>query len=821
MKKIVAILIMLVLVATSVSAVTIKQEARKTNNSEFEEINPSDCYTYYDEAGYPVTHFPPKSDFAKSLIDETPEMGTSPDDLPSQFSWLNYNGDWTTPAKDQANCGSCWAFGALGGLEASINIKSGFHDLDIDLSEQYVLSCLPAAGSCGGGWMSEAIAYIYNENSGSTGNGINGCPIESCMPYQAVDWIPCSDKCADWDTYHDPPQENDKLWQVANYGVTTGGEDDPAYWDLMKSWCFDHGPIVVDIYTGGWSSYWSSHHDPNDVYENDDSGITNHAQLLCGWVDDPQVTNGGYWILKNSWGTSWGYNGFSNIAYGCNSVGTRDVTWVEAIQWPNQQSGPGPGSFDMHVFADYSWYPQYPHLGEEMTFTDKTDGEATQWSWDFDGDGIYEKEGRTQTHSYNQEGIYEVSLLSQTAWGTKSTRTYEVEVKEAWPPEAIIKPGEGVIADDELTYRLDGRFSYDVDTGNPVQSYFWDFDDGTTSTEPNPEHTFPQGDKIYYVELTVTDNEGASASTITEVRIDQTVPPVTEAVEAVGDDENEWYRENAKFQLKATDWTRVINTYYRLNSGSWLTYSTDDKIPIKDEGINTLEFYSTDYYGNVESVKSRQIKIDKTEPTVSASFNGPKEDEWYINEVTVTLYGEDDLSGINGYYYQYGTHSWKEYTGPFTIDDRQGEFTIYYRSQDVAGNIKDGQSVVKIQAEDGPTIPQLSGESDGTTGNQYTINVVSYDPGNQIWYYIDWDDGTTSAWDGPYESGEEKDYSHIFTQASSYNIKVKAKNQYNVESAWGSFGVSMPKTKYYNFPLIQRFFDNHPLIYQFFTRLIM
>ena len=68
-----------------------------------------------------------------------PSIGNPPD----YFNWMDYNGkDWTTPVKYQGNCGSCWDFAAVSALESVINIEEGIPNLNPDLSEQYILSCL-------------------------------------------------------------------------------------------------------------------------------------------------------------------------------------------------------------------------------------------------------------------------------------------------------------------------------------------------------------------------------------------------------------------------------------------------------------------------------------------------------------------------------------------------------------------------------------------------------------------------------------------------------------------------------------------------------
>ncbi len=86
------------------------------------------------------------------------------DDLPDEFSWRNYNGkDWTTPAKNQGSCGSCWAFAALGVLESMVKIREGNADINPDFSEQYVLSCLPEAGSCRGGRAWVALELLQDD----------------------------------------------------------------------------------------------------------------------------------------------------------------------------------------------------------------------------------------------------------------------------------------------------------------------------------------------------------------------------------------------------------------------------------------------------------------------------------------------------------------------------------------------------------------------------------------------------------------------------------------------------------------------------------
>jgi len=203
---------------------------------------------------------------------------------PPELDWRNNNGkDYTTPVKDQGACGSCWAFGCLGTLEATINISANAENPEMDLSEQELLSCSP--GSCDGYSIYPTCEYVRDY----------GASEEACFPYMADDGIPCSDRCDE--------------------AIFTNRRIEDF------DWCFtsidglkDHvqyGPIDVRFqvyedffsYTGGvyehtWGSFSGWHH-----------------VSMLGWSDSDSC-----WTAKNSWGKNWGEEGYFRMAYGECSI---------------------------------------------------------------------------------------------------------------------------------------------------------------------------------------------------------------------------------------------------------------------------------------------------------------------------------------------------------------------------------------------------------------------------------------------------------------------------------------------------------------------
>lgn len=212
----------------------------------------------------------------RDALDSFPQLSRIQDLPPS------YTGYFTS-IKNQGRCGSCWAFAALGILEAYILKKDG---IEVDLSEQYMLSCNPWGWGCNGGfWPNDMLVDP-------------GAAMEDCFPYVATE-VPCNDTCP-------------TPYEIQGWAFVTEDRVVPPT-DLIKQAIYTYGAVQVGIKVDHWFQLYNG-----GVFNRCKSKVnwTNHAVVLCGW-DDAK----GAWLLKNSWGTGWGEDGFMWITYGCNKVG--------------------------------------------------------------------------------------------------------------------------------------------------------------------------------------------------------------------------------------------------------------------------------------------------------------------------------------------------------------------------------------------------------------------------------------------------------------------------------------------------------------------
>lgn len=200
-------------------------------------------------------------------------------DLPSEFD-LRLHHNIKAP-EDQGSCGSCWAFSMSQTVQDAYLVqKKGI----FDTSEQHILSCTkPREWTCNGGF------FDYWRHMNTLG-GVVG----SEWPYSGTD-----ESCR--------PNLNHKL-RIQSWHYTPGGET-PSI-EEIKAAIYRYGTISVGVAAdSAFSDYRGG------VFEGSGSTQLNHAVNLVGWSDQ-----GGYWILKNTWG-QWGEQGYMRIKYGANGVG--------------------------------------------------------------------------------------------------------------------------------------------------------------------------------------------------------------------------------------------------------------------------------------------------------------------------------------------------------------------------------------------------------------------------------------------------------------------------------------------------------------------
>lgn len=188
-----------------------------------------------------------------------------------------------TPVKNQLDCGSCWSFSTTGNIEGQWFLAG---NQLVALSEQELVSCDTTDDACQGGLMQNAFAWLLNNKDGKI-------VTEASYPYvSGYGNVPACDL------------------EGKTFGAQINGQLAlPHNEDAMASWVYENGPLSIGVDATVWQTYTGG------IVSDCQSTQVDHGVLIVGF-DDAYETP--YWIIKNSWGPTWGENGFLRVKKGVN-----------------------------------------------------------------------------------------------------------------------------------------------------------------------------------------------------------------------------------------------------------------------------------------------------------------------------------------------------------------------------------------------------------------------------------------------------------------------------------------------------------------------
>lgn len=211
--------------------------------------------------------------------------------MAAQVDWRDQG--YVTDVKDQGQCGSCWAFGAIASLEAAQFEK---HGSTVQMSDQQVVDCDNQNSGCNGGWYDTAWQYIKEEG---------GVTTTAAYPYHAKD-----ETCKA--SQHNFVSTVSGCYGGPNYYCDNGGKvGDEA---VLKEMLNDR-PIAVAVDATPFQLYHSGLLDCRSFHQ------LNHAVFAVGYGTEGSDD---YWIIKNSWGGAWGEDGYVRVKAGGNPCGVAD-----------------------------------------------------------------------------------------------------------------------------------------------------------------------------------------------------------------------------------------------------------------------------------------------------------------------------------------------------------------------------------------------------------------------------------------------------------------------------------------------------------------
>jgi len=280
----------------SLERVALRNDAARSRNSSRPAVFGLNQFSDMTPDQFRTKMLMPKREYPKVSAPTLKNKGVS---VPASLDWRDQNA--VTPVKNQEQCGSCWAFSATEAIESAW-ILSGKGTLNnTDLAPQQIVDCDINGGDegCNGGFTPGAYQYVM---------GAGGLESESNYPYQGVGGQ-CEFSAKKIDA------------SISGFQYATQDGDENAMVQSLVEW----GPLSICVDASNWQDYQSGIMSDWDCCW---FCQLDHCVQLVGYDN---TGSEGYYLVRNSWTTQWGINGYIELEMGKNTCGLTSVpTWPTA-----------------------------------------------------------------------------------------------------------------------------------------------------------------------------------------------------------------------------------------------------------------------------------------------------------------------------------------------------------------------------------------------------------------------------------------------------------------------------------------------------------
>jgi len=241
---------------------------------------------------FAAAYLMPKETFGKhaAKFAQAPLIDIVESSLPTTFGW---NSSFVTPVKNQEQCGSCWAFSTTENIESVWAIAG---NPLVVLAPQQIVDCDTVDQGCNGGWPYDAYEYVI---------GAGGLELEKNYPYTAQDGT-CKAK------------KSLEVAKIASYSYATKTKNETQ----MQLVTYNTAPLSICVDATTWQTYTSG-----IITKNCGTQI-DHCVQIVGWGQQGSVN---YWEVRNSWGTTWGEDGFIRVEIGKNLCAIAEQATTSAV----------------------------------------------------------------------------------------------------------------------------------------------------------------------------------------------------------------------------------------------------------------------------------------------------------------------------------------------------------------------------------------------------------------------------------------------------------------------------------------------------------